>query len=101
MTIGPGNYDGECSMIRATTNAAGVVVIVVGGARGNGVSVQADGEALVVLPLVLLKVAEELTDDIARSAVTIAGDKASNAMRDLALVILRALNDDADDRRKH
>lgn len=38
--IGPGKYDAACTMVRVQTNAQSVVVIVEGGLKGNGFSVQ-------------------------------------------------------------
>src|SRR4029077_235721 len=50
MTIGPGVYDEECTLVRRRTDAKGVVVIVVGGDRGAGFAVQATPEATLDLP---------------------------------------------------
>lgn len=63
MTIGPGKYDLECSRVREKTKAAGAVVIIVGGNKGPGFSVQADLETLRVLPEILETVAAQLRKD--------------------------------------
>jgi hypothetical protein len=43
MTAGPGKYDAACTVARETTGAAAVVLIVLNGKDGSGMSVQAEG----------------------------------------------------------
>jgi hypothetical protein len=40
VAVGPGKYDDLCTYVREKTVAAGAIVIVIGGARGSGFSVQ-------------------------------------------------------------
>ena len=40
MAYGPGKYDKEATIVRESTNAESVLVIVLGGDRGSGFSVQ-------------------------------------------------------------
>jgi hypothetical protein len=54
MPVGPGKYDDLATLVRETTNAQAVVLIIVEGDRGSGFSVQAlppfvDGGTLVKL----------------------------------------------------
>ena len=64
MTIGPGKYDEECTLVRERTHAAGVVVIVVGGDKGAGFAVQTTtAEAALDLPAVLRSMADQFEVD--------------------------------------
>jgi hypothetical protein len=65
MALGPGKYDKECTEVRSKTGAAGVLLLVFGGDRGNGFSCQSDIATLAELPEILRRVA----DDIERSGV--------------------------------
>lgn len=40
MPIGPGKYDDLCTFVREKANAAAAVVVIVGGNKGAGFSVQ-------------------------------------------------------------
>lgn len=53
MPRGPGKYDDVCTLVRTRTLARGVVVIVIGGSRGSGFSVQGDEEVTRALPELL------------------------------------------------
>jgi hypothetical protein len=64
MTIGPGKYDAEATMVQKSTNAAGVVVIVFAGDRGGGFSVQATLDVVMVLPKLLRTMADEMEADL-------------------------------------
>ena len=63
MTIGPGKYDAEATMVREATNAQGVVVIVVGGDRGEGFSCQASLPITLGLPAMLRSMADQIEAD--------------------------------------
>jgi hypothetical protein len=52
MTIGPGKYDDQATAVQKATNAAGVIVIVIGGDKGAGFSCQATLEVTLRLPAV-------------------------------------------------
>lgn len=38
--IGPGKYDDACTLVREMTGAACAMVVVIGGSKGSGFSVQ-------------------------------------------------------------
>ena len=58
--LGPGRYDDLCTHVRETANAEGAVVIVVHGILGSGFSFQGGIEAMVTLPDMLRKVADDI-----------------------------------------
>ncbi len=61
MPTGPGKYDDACTAARLATDAAGVVLIVLGGKQGSGFSVQVEGEDLTwALPALLRSVADQI-----------------------------------------
>lgn len=70
MTFGPGKYDDICTMVRQqiglTEESDGgcVVLIVIGGNRGPGFSVQADLESTLLLPDMLEDVARQIRKDV-------------------------------------
>lgn len=64
MSVGPGKYDAECTQVRESTDAVGVVLAVVGGDRGSGFSVQATGEVLAALPGSLRAIADQIDQDL-------------------------------------
>jgi hypothetical protein len=68
MAIGPGEYDDLCTMVREQTNAAGVIVAVINGKRGSGLSVQADLATTLALPELLDHLAAQIrADNIAKA----------------------------------
>jgi hypothetical protein len=62
--IGPGKYDAECTAAQKATNAAGVILIVVGGDKGPGFSCQATLEVTRILPDMLRQIANQLEIDL-------------------------------------
>lgn len=72
MPLGPGKYDDMCTMVREATGAQAVVVVIVGGSRGDGFSVQAeqceDPQAnktmWAVLAGSLISVARQIVEDL-------------------------------------
>lgn len=64
MAKGPGKYDAECTSVHASTKAASVVLIVLGGNRGDGFSVTATADALWAMPDMLREIAKQLEIDI-------------------------------------
>ncbi len=69
MTRGPGKYDEAATTARELTGAAGVVLIVLGGSRGNGFSVQVRSEFLLRrLPVMLRDLAEQIERDVGEIA---------------------------------
>ncbi len=66
---GPGKYDDVCTSVREETQAKGVVLIVFGGVKGEGFSVQADGQTLVQIPHILRTVAQQIENDLLMMAM--------------------------------
>jgi len=65
MALGPGKYDFVCSIVRehvgmTPDSPGGVIVIVIGGDKGNGFSVQADLQTTLGLPDLLEHMAREI-----------------------------------------
>src|SRR4029077_12827865 len=70
MTIGAGKYDDLCTLVRKAVGlvedgemSGAVMVIVLGGNRGNGFSMQSDLESLLALPELLENVASQIRKD--------------------------------------
>jgi hypothetical protein len=66
MAQGPGKYDDMATYVREQTNARGVVVIVFGGDRGMGFSVQGDEMLTRALPTLLENMAKGIREDAQR-----------------------------------
>lgn len=64
MAIGTGKYDALCTGIRERTGADAVMLIIIGGNRGDGFSLQAADDVLGELPLVLRDAAAQLEIDV-------------------------------------
>lgn len=62
--IGAGKYDDLCTLVRERTNADGVVLIVVGGNRGEGASVQVVQGLHESVPDMLRRVANQMDSDL-------------------------------------
>jgi hypothetical protein len=63
MAIGPGKYDDVCTVAREMADAQLVTVIVMGGNKGGGFSVQTTlygFQLLAMLPAMLRQVADEI-----------------------------------------
>ena len=70
MPIGPGKYDDLATKVRelagiSPDNPGGVIVIVVGGDKGNGFSCQADLVTTLGLPDLLEMVAKQIRESSA------------------------------------
>ena len=63
MATGPGKYDDICTTVREQTQAAAAIVIIVGGTKGSGFSVQATGHELAQLPDILEHLARQIRQD--------------------------------------
>jgi hypothetical protein len=63
MTIGPGKYDDEATMVQKATNASGVIVIVIGGDKGEGFACQATLGVTHALPQMLRSIADQIEAD--------------------------------------
>lgn len=65
MAIGPGKYDYLCTYVRESAQAEAVVVIVFGGNKGPGFSVQATTPtATAQLPKLLRMLADQIESDL-------------------------------------
>ena len=65
---GPGKYDDDVTEIRERYAAEAVVLIVIGGSRGNSFCVQAPEELSRRLPTLLRTVADEIETDHRKEA---------------------------------
>lgn len=64
MAEGPGKYDEEATMVRLSTMARAVLVIVLGGNRGQGFSIQSDHpDILKAMPSMLRNIADQIEQD--------------------------------------
>lgn len=62
--IGPGKYDYECTLVRECTQAEGVAVLILGGERGNGFSVQGSLRMQLSLPDLLEQMARDIRESM-------------------------------------
>lgn len=62
--IGAGKYDDLTTTARRATMAQGVILIVLGGSRGSGFSVQATPDITALLPKILRDTADNIEDDL-------------------------------------
>jgi hypothetical protein len=60
MALGPGKYDDLCTKLRTEAKAAGVLLVVLRGDRGDGFSAQGPPEMLLTLAAMLRHVADEI-----------------------------------------
>jgi hypothetical protein len=67
MTRGPGKYDELCTYVREQANASAAMVIVLGGDKGPGFSVQADPVWLLALPDMLEAMARDIRADMRKA----------------------------------
>lgn len=63
MALGPGRYDDECTSLLERYHAHGVILVVMGGDKGEGFSMQADLETTLRLPEILEHIAAQLRQD--------------------------------------
>jgi hypothetical protein len=64
MANGPGKYDGIADLVLATTLAEAVVVIIVNGRLGGGMSVKMSPEIAAKMPQLLRDAADEMERDL-------------------------------------
>jgi len=62
--LGGGKYEEATTQARLSTGAAGVILIIFGGAQGHGFSVQAPPGLVPTIPGILRKVAEQIERDL-------------------------------------
>jgi len=61
--MGPGRYDDEATKVMEATKANGVIVIVIGGNKGEGFACQATLEVTQALPKMLRHIADQIEAD--------------------------------------
>ena len=61
--LGPGKYDELCTQAREHAQARGVLLLVIGGTKGSGFSVQADLETTLKVPGILRLLAAQIEAD--------------------------------------
>jgi hypothetical protein len=67
MAMGPGKYDDVATMARKMSNALGVIVVILGGNKGNGFSLQAihqNETFLKNVPKILREMADQIENDV-------------------------------------
>ena len=69
MVIGPGKYDALAATARKTANARGVILVIVGGDKGEGFSVQGPASLVIKLPDLLRTLAERIEIEIHDPAI--------------------------------
>ena len=62
--IGPGRYDDEATMVMERVKAQGVILIVVGGSKGEGFACQATFPTMLQLPAMLRSIADQIDADL-------------------------------------
>ena len=62
MALGPGKYGDLATYVREEAGAKAVVVIIVGGNKGAGFSVQATADTVLALPQMLRTVADGIEE---------------------------------------
>lgn len=70
MSFGPGKYDDLVTPIQAATQAHGVILIVIGGNRGEGFACQATLEVTLALPTMLRNIADQIEADTPKMGAT-------------------------------
>ena len=66
MAVGPGKYDDIATLVKdraKVTGQGGVIVIIIGGDKGDGFSMQADLETTIMVPELLEHVAQQIRKD--------------------------------------
>jgi hypothetical protein len=67
MTLGPGKYDAICTLAREQAEAEAALLLILGGNKGSGFSVQVQVQANMVLlralPALLRDVADQIEKD--------------------------------------
>lgn len=64
----PGIYDDLCTNLRQETDADAVIIIIVNGSRGNGISLQSLGtEPINQIPKLLERLIDQVRDDLRKA----------------------------------
>lgn len=62
--MGPGRYDDYCKYVLEKTDANGVLLVVVNGDKGHGMSLKASLELTLALPDILEQIAKDIRDQL-------------------------------------
>jgi hypothetical protein len=63
-TNGPGKYDEECALVMGATRAVGVLLVVIEGEHGNGISFKSlEPDLMRTLPAMLEMIARQMRAD--------------------------------------
>lgn len=66
---GPGKYDDQCKLVMMSTSAVGVLLIVIEGEHGNGVSFKTlEPDLMRTMPAMLEQIAAQMRRDAQSSA---------------------------------
>jgi hypothetical protein len=63
MVWGPGKYDDEATLVRERVKAQGVIVVIIGGDKGDGFACQTNLSTLAMLPELLENMAQQMRQD--------------------------------------
>jgi hypothetical protein len=63
MALGPGKYDDVCTAARERASAIGALVVIFGGEKGDGFSMQATPAITLALPAILRLLADDVERD--------------------------------------
>ena len=66
MPLGPGKYDDLCTYVRTQADAAGVLVIILDGNKGDGFSAQLDPRSTLRVPELLRDTANQIEASLKR-----------------------------------
>lgn len=66
MAFGPGKYDDILTEVRERTEAAGAMLIIFGGNRGEGFSAQLPATLTLAIPELLENIARQIRADMSR-----------------------------------
>ena len=61
--LGAGKYDDLCTYVREAAQAQGALLIILGGNKGSGFSIQADLVTTLRVPEILRRVADQIEAD--------------------------------------
>jgi hypothetical protein len=64
MTVGPGKYDKLCTYVRKQSKAVGALVIIIGGDKGHGFSMQSPSDTMAGVPELLEDIAKQIRKDV-------------------------------------
>ena len=64
MALGPGKYDAFCTLVRESTKARGVALMIMDGIKGSGFSIQGDIELTLGLAQLLRHMADQIEADM-------------------------------------